>query len=363
VGLALGLAFVLPGAAAERKADSLVGEATAVDPASRRITVKADGGISVVVTFPEGTPLLRAKPGATTLTDATPLTLDQLAPGDRVMVRGTLAADQGTLLARQVVVMSRDDIAHKRDEERAQWRRRGVLGVVKAVDTTKGEVTLQLGRATSAPVLVIETGEGKAVFRRYAPDSVKFSDARPSSLREVQVEDQLRALGDRSSDGTRLAAEQVVFGTFRTVSGTVISVDSGGTELTLKEEDSGKRLTVRVGPDARVRRIPPEMGVRLARMREVAGGPTSGGEGWRGRREGSGPEDFLERLPATTLLELKAGDRVLVSSTAGSDPSRLNAIALVAGLETLVPPARPGRPRGAEAGLPMDLMDLGLSIP
>jgi hypothetical protein len=268
------------------------------------------------------------------------------------------------LLARQVVLMTRDDIAHKQEEDRAQWVRRGVLGVVKAIDPARGEITLQVGRAASALALVVETGSGKVTFRRYAPDSVKFSDAGPSSLLDVRVDDQLRALGERSPDGTRLVAEQIVFGTFRTVSGTITAIDGGRSELTLRDEGSGKMLAIAVGPDARVRRLPAGIGARLARAREGPGGGTNEGDPPRTRGQpGTGPEDLLERLPPTTLADLKPGDRILVSSTEGGDAARLNAIALVAGLEALLPPARPGRPRATEIGLPVDLMDLGMGIP
>ena len=190
----------------------------------------------------------------------------------------------------------------------------------------------------------------------------------------MRVGDQLRALGDRSEDGGRFVAEQIVFGTFRTVSGPVAQIDPAGGELTVRDEESGQPVRVAVGADARLRRIPPEMGARLSRWREgpgAGGGPPgagpagAGGERFRAMREsGGGPEDLLERFPATTLAEVKRGDRVLVSSTKGSDPTRINAIALVAGLEALAAPRMAGG-RGArgDTELPPDLMDLGISIP
>ena len=159
----------------------------------------------------------------------------------------------------------------------------------------------------------------------------------------LRVGDQLRALGDRGPDGSRLAAEQVVFGTFQTVSGTITAVDGRRNEVTMRAEESRRTLTVAVGPEARVRRLPPEMGA------------------WLARAGGGGSEDLLERMPVTTLAELKAGDRVLVASAEGSDPARLNAIALVAGLEALRPAAASGRTaRGPDVGLPGDLLDLGM---
>jgi len=350
-----------PGPAAPRKADSLVGEVETLDLSSRKLTVRTAGAL-IDVRSDEKTVFLKARPGSSTLNDAAPARLEEIAVGDRVLARGRLADDKGSFAARQVVVMTRGDIAAKQDAERAEWRRRGILGVVSAVDPAKGEITLQARRLGGMQPIVIAAARPGVRFRRYAADSVKFSDARPSALADVRVGDQLRALGERSDDETRFVPEQIVFGTFRTVSGTVAQIDPAAGELTVRDEESGKPVRVAVGADARLRRIAPEMGARLSRWREGAGaggGPPGGGP------PGGGPEDLLERLPATTLAELKPGDRVLVSSTKGSDPTRLNAIALVAGLEALTPP-RLATDRGARAGdsdLPPELMDLGIGIP
>jgi hypothetical protein len=354
-------AIQAPGSEPPRKADSVIGEVTTLDLSSRRLTVKTDPGAPVEVRADEKTVFLKARPGSSTLNDATPARLEELAVGDRVLARGRLAEDKASLAARQVVVMTRGDISAKQDTERAQWRRRGILGVVSAVDPARGEITLQARRLGGAPPIVIAAAREGVRFRRYASDSVKFSDARPSALADVRVGDQLRALGDRSEDGSRFVPEQVVFGTFRTVSGTVAQVDPAGGELTVRDEESGKPVRVAVGADARLRRIPAEVGARMSRWRE---GPGTAAGGPRGDGQGGGPEDLLERLPSTTLAEVKPGDRVLVSSTKGSDPTRINAIALVAGLEALAAPRTPGG-RSARGGeeLPPDLMDLGISFP
>ena len=54
----------------------------------------------------------------------------------------------------------------------------------------------------------------KTEMRRYAPDSIKFSDAKPSTFVELKVGDQLRALGDREPDGTHFTPQKVVTGAF-----------------------------------------------------------------------------------------------------------------------------------------------------
>ena len=353
-------AIQAPSPEGPRKPDSLIGEVTTLDVSSRKLTIKPDLGAPVEVRADEKTVFLKARPGSRTLNDATPARLEELAVGDRVLARGRLADDKASLAARQLVVMTRGDISAKQDAERAEWRRRGILGVVSAVDPARGEITLQARRPGGTQAIVIAAAGPGVRFRRYAADSVKFGDARPSALGDVRVGDQLRALGDRSEDGSHFAPEQIVFGTFRTVSGTVAQIDPAGGELTVRDEESGKPVRVAVGADARLRRIPAELGARMSRWRQGPGAAA----GPRGDGPGGGPEDLLERLPSTTLAEVKPGDRVLVSSTKGSDPTRVNAIAFVAGLEALAAPRMAGG-RGArgDTELPPDLMDLGISFP
>jgi len=354
------------------KVDYVLGEATAVDAATRQLTLKTDAGAELQVQVPEDARVVRAKPGAKDLAEARPLTLAEIAVGDRIMVRAAAEPAGGApLRARQVVVMNRDDVARQHEEERGEWRRRGLVGVVTAVDAAKGEVTLQTGRRPGAPSTVVATAGRAVAFRRYAPDSVKFGDAQASTFTAIQVGDELRALGQRTEAGP-FEAEQVVFGSFRLVAGSVTSIDAARSELVIRDEESRRSLTVSVGPDARLRRLPPEIAQRLSRPRDPdapgagAGwraGAGPGGERPRWNREGgSGAEDFVERLPPTSLGELKVGDRVLVSSTKGNDASRLTAIALVSGLEALQPPSRGPIGRTADPGLPPELMDLGMSV-
>nr|MDQ2900490.1 hypothetical protein [Acidobacteriota bacterium] len=67
-------------------------------------------------------------------------------------------------------------------------------------------------------------------------------------------------------------------------------------------------------------------------------GVPAGGAGGPGMRQ-RGNVDFqamLERVPAIPLTDLKPGDALILSTTAGSDPSRATAISLIAGVEPLL---------------------------
>src|SRR6185436_9001184 len=65
------------------------------------------------------------------------------------------------------------------------------------------------------------------------------------------------------------------------------------------------------------------------------GGFPGGGGGMRGGAGGD-LSAMLERLPALSLAELKAGDALIISSTAPAGSARLSAITLLAGVEPIL---------------------------
>jgi hypothetical protein len=352
----------------------LLGEVTSIDAPARRITLKTDAGEVATVTTDEKTSFLKAQPGSHDLAGARPVTLAEIAVGDRLLARGTLAKDKGTLTARQVVVMSRGDVAQKQERERAEWRRRGIAGVIKALDPTTGQITVETRSLAGSRTVLVATADRHASFRRYAPESVRFGDAVPSRFEELQVGDQLRVLGDRTPDGAKLLAEQVVSGAFQIVSGAVKAVKAG--EVTIVDNETGRPLAVAAGPDAMVRRLPPETAARLARRlrRSSAGRPESpqalpdpaedSAAGAGRRREGSTLQDILERLPPMPIEELKTGDQIAVSSPKSRTPGRATAAVLLAGIEPLLESrSRRGAGEGESVGLAPGVLDLELGAP
>jgi Cu/Ag efflux protein CusF len=385
--------------------NGVIGEVTAIDAATKTMSIKTDAGNTVGVSLNDQTSYMRVPPGETTLSKATRITLAEIAVGDRVFARGTVAADRQSIPARMLIVMTKADIAQKHERDRAEWQRRGVSGLITAIDPAAKEVTVTArGREGSAPI-VIAAGQGANVqFRRYAPNSVKFSDAKPSSFEELKVGDQVRALGEKNADNTRIVPEEIVSGAFRTLSGTVSAVNPQAGEVKIKSFADNKEINVALNQDSLLRRLPPQLAEMMA-MRGAGGGPnregnpSPGGTGPRptGPPPGSGPggpggaggpggpgggnrprgggfdiQEMLERLPALSVADLKAGDVVLFSSTETSDRSRATAITMIAGLDALANMMRQGAaggnrgaggaggtgPGGAPPGL-----DLGIGLP
>src|SRR5947209_17774866 len=70
------------------------------------------------------------------------------------------------------------------------------------------------------------------IVRRYAPDSIKFDDAKPARLEEIKPGVQLRARSTRSADGGELAAAEIVCGALRNIAGTTSSFAASAKTIT-----------------------------------------------------------------------------------------------------------------------------------
>src|ERR1700676_4213066 len=108
----------------------------------RMITLTAEGGSELTIMVQDGARLLRIEPGQTDLKGAAPLQLEDLQPGDRVLVRGTSGPDGKSVLAVSVIAMKKADLAEKRAHEREEWQKHGIGGLVSGVDPAAGVVTV-----------------------------------------------------------------------------------------------------------------------------------------------------------------------------------------------------------------------------
>lgn len=354
----------------------VIGEVKAIDATAKQLVVKTDAGSLVTATLADTTQYMRVAPGETNITNATKITFAELTEGDRVMAMGKVSEDRKTVPTRALIVMTKGDLAKKHEAERAEWRRRGILGVVSAINPATREITIS-SRSMAGMQSVIIPVTDKVELRRYAPDSIKFGDAKQSSFAELQVGDQLRALGERAPDGTRFTPEKVVTGAFRTVVGTVTAVDATTGELKITEAEKKQPLTIVVKQDAVIRRFPGEMGGGMMMSRPAGaanasgqpaagappgGAPSGGGPGGgRGRGGSFNIQEMMERMPAIAIADVKPGEMIIVSSTKGADPTRLTAISLLSGAEPLLTMIAARQPQQATGSAPNPAAGLGNS--
>ena len=340
--------------ATAQAAARLVGTITAIS--SDTLMIKTDAGESHQVQVPASAVLKRVSPGQKDLSTAQDMQLSDLATGDRVLVKLDPNATGATSQAVQIIAIKQTDIAQRQQQELSEWQRNGIGGLVKSVDAAAGVVTVTTGAGPSMKTVTVHITKS-TVLKRYAPNSIRFADAQPGPLDAIKAGDQFRARGQKNADGTEFDATEVVSGSFRNISGTVASIDTANSTLTVKDLITKKNVTVHITPAAQMRRLPDMMARMIAaRLKGTAmpgmqasgatasahpegaqappqGFSGAGGPGG-GARRGGDMEQVLDRAPAVQLGELQKGEAVMLVSTEGAND--VTAIKLLAGVEPLL---------------------------
>ena len=370
----LGILFFASALVVFGQPKSVIGAITAIDAVKGELTVKTDPGEVFEVKVAVDLPVKQVQPGERDLTKAQTVAFAGLATGDRVLVRGALT--EKTVVASSLIVISARDIKKRDDQERLEWTKRGTVGVVDAIDAAKGEVTLKT-QSMSGPKPITVAFSEKTIYKRYAPDSIKFSDARDATMKELKKGDQLRVLGDKNDDASRITAERAVFGSFRTVAGTVTAVDVATGEVRMKDLQSGKAMLIRIKSDSQIKKMPNFAGMMGGGPPGMggpggppAGGQRPGGMPGGGMRPGGGAPDMaamLERMPLAKIEDIKVGESVVVSSTVGAKSDEITAITLLANADMIIAMAQrqgaaAGGPGGMGGGLSLSGGDMGMGM-
>ena len=322
------------------------------------LTVKTDAGDVHQVQVPATASLKRIAPGEKDLSKAEPLDYSGLAVGDRVLVTLDPNVTGSLPQAARIIAIKQADVAQKQEAETAAWNQ-GVHGLVKSVDAASGVIVVTTRMGPITKDVTVNTTQA-TVLKRYAPGSVRFEEAQPTPITAIHTGDQLSARGTRNADGTAFAADGVITGSFRSIPGTVISIDTAASTVTVKDLSTKKSVTVRVAADVELRRLDDNVATRMAAgLKGNAtggrgpyggpGGPGGGGGAGGGPRTfsqtggpgggGAGPgrmdlESILDRAPQIQMGALKKGDAVMIVAT--EDASGLNAVKLLAGVEPLL---------------------------
>jgi hypothetical protein len=329
------------------------------------ISVKTDAGDTRQVDVPAEASLKRIAPGQKDLSTAVDMTFAEIATGDRVLVKVDPNATGPNAVALRIIAIKQADVAAKQAKEREDWARRSVGGLVKSVDPSSGVILVTSGSGAAAKTITVNTSK-TTILKRYAPASVSYDAATLAPIDGIHPGDQLKARGAKSADGNQIAAEEVVSGTFRNISGAIISIDPASATFTLKDLATKKVITIHVPKDAQMRRLP-DMMARMLAMRlsgasaagagaraayapgasaasgssagaapgSTGGAPRSGGSQWAGQGAGgSDPNQMLTRLPPIQVGDLKKGDAVMLVATDGA--TDFTAITLLAGVEPLL---------------------------
>jgi hypothetical protein len=363
------------------------------------ITLTLDAGTEVSVTATDTTKIVQVAPGQKDLKTATAIHIADLQVGDRILVRSRAADDPKAITAVGIIAMKRGDVDAKKTQDRDDWQKRGVGGLVKAVDPAAGTITISAPAVAGVSKTTIIHTTPATILRRYAPNSVKFDDAAAAPIDQIKAGDQLRARGEKSADGSEFAAAEIVSGTFRNIAGTITALDVAAKTMNVSDLISKKGMVVKISDESQLKKLTPEMALRIA-MRFRGGGDGAGGgagsgagsgaasnggpgagsssgtppaargensgggaggggmQGGGGAGAGGGRADFqqvVNRLPAVALTEFQKGDVVLVVSTQGTDAGGVTAITVLGGVDAILA-AVPG---GASQAMTLSPWSLG----
>lgn len=323
----------------------------------KTITLTTDASVELTVQLQDGARILRVEPGQKDLKQAVPLDLQDVQPGDRVLVRGKMADDNQSLIAISLIAMKKMDIAQKQAREREAWQRHGVGGLVTSVDPAAGTINISTTTSGVTKSVIVHVSKSTEL-RRYSPNSTKFDEAKAAPIEEIKTGDQLRARGARSADGSEITAEEIVSGSFRNVSGTISSIDAANGTITVGDLASKKAVVIKVTAESQLRKLPVTMAQRIAARlkgnssdaapaaapqnaqsaRPAAPNATPADRTDSRRSEQQGPSDLqqaISRMPAAALGDLSKGDAVMIVATMGQGDT-VTAITLLAGVEPIL---------------------------
>jgi hypothetical protein len=299
-------------------AKAIRGTITSFHVATLEFGIKPDSGDPARVHIGPETEVVSIAPGETDLRKAKAVNPGDLALGDRVLVSFV----DGLTDARRIVVVNADDIVRRNETEKLDWQQRGISGGVAAASPE--EIKLEIRQPGSVETVVLAI-TSKTHIRRYAPGSVKFTEAQPADAAAICVGDQVRARGNKSPDGARILADDIVFGSFVTKVGSVTAIDLASRTIRIQDIETRQPLTIHVTADSQLRKLP-DMRTMFAHN----GAP---------KPESHEPFDIRKQLlslPAASLDDVKIGSSIVVTSTKDATPGDLTAIMMLANADALI---------------------------
>lgn len=326
--------------------------------AGNRIILTEDNGSELSILVQNSAKVVAVAPGQKDLQNAQPIQVRDLLPGDRILVRGSVAVDGKPILASSVIAMKKADLADKQARDREDWQKNGIGGLVRAIDPSAETITVGVMSAKGSTEVAIRVTTS-TIVRRYAPNSLQFDRATLSSLDQIKLGDQLRARGSRGPGENDFAASEIVTGSFRNIAGTVSSVDSADSSLQVEDLAAKKSVRIKITQESQVRKLSPPIAQRIAQQlkgngteNEAAGtasrpspqrpdGTRQGATGSRSgapERNGGAPDvqQMILRMPPSILSDFRKSDAVMVVATQGNGGAQVTAIILLGGVEPIL---------------------------
>jgi hypothetical protein len=344
------------------KPSAISGEVGSID--GEKIVLKtANGDIEAVLS--DKTQYFRVPPENPTLKAAVASTVSEIGVGDKLLVTGILSDDKKSIPAKAVYLMSKSAIAERQTNFLEDWKKRGTYGKVVRYDPQTKVITIST-RSFGVEKTIAVKPKDNAEFYRYQPNSIEIelNNSTRSKLTDIDINDEIRVLGNKNAEGTEIEAEKIVSGSFKQSGGTIKAINFEKNEIIISDFQTKKDISIVVSDHSILKQFPAEMAQRMAMMQAGGGGgqggfrpPTQGGgqttpqpatqqntktpgqtPGGAGQgggfRAGGGIDD--SRFQNIKLTDLKVGEMIGVLSSKNPDPTRITAIKLFSGVEPFI---------------------------
>lgn len=286
----------------------VAGEVSGTNDVDRAFLIKRDdtGEISSVrysrsTMFAE----LSTRAGAKTQISLDPLNINI---GDRLCVKFKAPKDE---FPWAIFVLTRSDIQREQLTVLTGLHRNSAFGTVTHVDPATQHIQLSSIGPDGQRHTTDVDASGPVLLRRYGPKASSITSATAATWNEIRTGEELYIRGPRNTDGSAIHAALIILGGFRTMVGSIISIDALHECIELKNVRSERILDVFVEPGA-LFRISPLLPDGVERINAMGGQ-----HGWK--------------LHSLEFADLQNGDTVTVLLRAGDPRDDLHALALVTG--------------------------------
>ena len=255
--------------------------------------------------------------------------------------------------------MKHEDVAARQAKERDDWQKRGIGGLVSAVDSASGTITISVAAAGGTKAVSHSHGQRHGSPPLCTRTPCNFDEAKAAAFGRRSSRAISFVRGARAAPmGASLPRKKSSPARSGIFPATVNSVDAAMGVVSVTDLVTKKPVVVKITAQSQVRKLPAAMAQGIAARLKgspagaagaAAGGAAApaeasrqrGGPGAGGPRAGGGggPADLqqaINRAPAATLSDLQKGDAVMIVSTVNSGSTDVTAITLVAGVEPIL---------------------------
>lgn len=225
---------------------SVVGEVKKTDRQTGRIEIRTDDKKDLIINAPQNTVFLKIKQNEKDLKNAEKISISQIGEGSRILARGKFTADN-IFTSSIVIAIVKTETG---DNAKNQIT---VAGTITAIDPATKQIKAAISPQAKMITLTPDDKSPKVDFYQYSADSLKFNKATASSFDRIKAGDQFKAVGKFVGETEVFIPETLVFGTFRTIGGRILSIDPATKQIKLEDVQSKKTMDVTVGDETIVK--------------------------------------------------------------------------------------------------------------